>query len=201
MHRVFDVLRAQARALGSALAEEGSVPDADAVFYLTLDELLGPLPADVAELVAFRRERRALYRSLEVPAQFSGVPEPILVPVSDAAGPGPGTDSTLRGLAVAAGSLEGTARVVLDATGDVEVRDGEILVCHTTDPSWISLMVVAGGLVTDIGSALSHAAIVARELGIPCVVGADGASATIRTGDLLRLDGDAGSVTILRRAL
>jgi pyruvate,water dikinase len=100
---------------------------------------------------------------------------------------------------MAAGTLSGTARVVRDPTGGVEVRDGEILVCHTTDPSWISLMMVAGGLVTDIGSALSHAAIVARELGIPGVVGAEGATDAIRTGDLLRLDGDAGTVTILRR--
>lgn len=200
MHRVFDVMRAHARALGSTLCEDGTLPDADAVFHLTLDELLGPPPPDVADLVAHRRERRAYYRTLEVPALFTGVPEPRPA-VRDGAGPsGTGAEAVLRGLAVASGTLEGIARVVDDPTAGVEVEDGEILVCHTTDPSWISLMVVAGGLVTDIGSALSHAAIVARELGIPCVVAAGQATTTIRTGDQLRLDGDAGTVTVLRRA-
>jgi len=211
MHRVFDVMRAHARTLGSTLHGDGTLPDADAVFHLTLNELLGTLPPDATDLIAHRRQRREHYRTLEIPAQFTGVPEALPAagdavsgrdgaPVERGLAAVAGTP-VVRGLAVAAGTLEGTARVVRDPTGGVDVRDGEILVCHTTDPSWISLMVVAGGLVTDIGSALSHAAIVARELGIPCVVGAEGATSTIRTGDLLRLDGDAGTVEIIRLAL
>src|SRR5205814_10530304 len=73
----------------------------------------------------------------------------------------------ITGLAVSPGVVEGRARVVLDAAAS-ELEPGEVLVCETTDPSWASLFLVASALVIDIGGALSHGAIVARELGVPC---------------------------------
>ena len=78
--------------------------------------------------------------------------------------------------------------------------DGEVLVCKFVDPGWTALMSLAGALVTDIGSAASHGAIVARELGIACVVGTGNATRALRTGDLVRVDGSTGEVALLTRS-
>jgi pyruvate,water dikinase len=100
---------------------------------------------------------------------------------------------------VSAGTVEGIARVVHDAdAGDLE--DGEILVCATTDPSWASCFLVAGAVVIDIGGPLSHGAIVAREMGIPCVINTGNGTRAIKTGDRLRVDGSTGLVVIQERA-
>jgi pyruvate,water dikinase len=80
-----------------------------------------------------------------------------------------------------------------------DVEPGEVLVAPTTDPSWASIMFVSAALVVDIGSVLSHAAVVARELGLPCVVNTRVGTRVLRDGDLVRVDGTAGTVTILRR--
>ena len=79
----------------------------------------------------------------------------------------------------------------------ISLDDGDILVCETTDPSWVSLFLVAGGVVTDHGGLLSHGPIVARELGIPCVCGTGDGSHRIQDGQRLRLDGDAGKVEVI----
>jgi phosphoenolpyruvate synthase/pyruvate phosphate dikinase len=92
--------------------------------------------------------------------------------------------------------IEGRARVVTDPE-KTELEEGDLLVCEATDPGWISLFLVAGGVVTDLGGMLSHGAIVAREMGIPCVVGTRTASRTIRDGQRVRIDGDRGVVTLL----
>jgi pyruvate,water dikinase len=77
---------------------------------------------------------------------------------------------------------------------------GDILVAHTTDPSWASIMFLAKALVVDIGGLLSHAAVVGRELGIPCVMGTGTGTRALRTGDVCRVDGSAGTVHVLKRA-
>ena len=87
---------------------------------------------------------------------------------------------------------------MLDPLAGEPLQQGEILVCETTDPSWTSLFLVAAGLVIDVGGALSHGAILARELGVPCVINTRVGSQVLRTGDLLRVDGDAGRVEVLR---
>ena len=114
------------------------------------------------------------------------------------AGTGSGSD-TLTGVGVSPGVVEGPARVVTDPSFD-DVEAGEILVAPATDPSWASIMFLSSALVVDIGGALSHAAIVARELGVPCVVNTGTGTRTVRTGDHLRVDGGTGTVTILKRA-
>jgi pyruvate,water dikinase len=80
---------------------------------------------------------------------------------------------------------------------NTELDDGDILVCETTDPGWVSLFLVAGGVVTDFGGLLSHGPIVARELGIPCVCGTEDGSNRIRDGQRIRVDGDRGTVEVL----
>ena len=95
---------------------------------------------------------------------------------------------------------KGTARVVVDPFDAEPLEPGEILVCRFTDPSWAPLFSLADALVIDIGAAASHGAIVARELGVPCVIGTGDGTRRIRTGDRLRVDGSAGRVEILDRA-
>ena len=110
----------------------------------------------------------------------------------------PAAANTLQGLGVSAGVVEGTARVIASALETVE--PGEILVCPFTDPGWTPLLIVAAGVVLDVGGTMSHGAIIARELGIPCVLGTENGTARISTGDRLRVDGGAGIVEILERA-
>ena len=95
------------------------------------------------------------------------------------------------------GAADGAVRVVLDPARVEAIDAGDVLVCHTTDPAWASLMFLAGALVVDVGGPMSHAAIVARELGVPCVVGTGDGTARLRDGDRVRVDGTAGVVTEL----
>jgi pyruvate,water dikinase len=87
-------------------------------------------------------------------------------------------------------------RVIADPTYE-DVEPGEILVAPYTDPSWASIMFTSAALVVDIGGLLSHAAVVARELGVPCVMGTQEGTRRLRTGDLCRVDGHAGTVELL----
>lgn len=104
----------------------------------------------------------------------------------------------VTGLGASPGVVEGLARVV-EEPGDDELLPGEILVCRTTDPSWSAYFLLAAGVVIDIGGPLSHGAIVARELGIPCVINTTDGTRRIRTGERIRVDGGAGRVERLER--
>jgi pyruvate,water dikinase len=191
--QALDVARASARVLGEDLAQQGVLGDPEDVFYLTVDELDSP-PAKAKELVAFRRERRDEYLGLRVPDWWTGMPEATRPEAAEAARVG----EEITGVAGSPGVVEGRARVVLDPTEPLE--PGEILVCETTDPSWTSLFLVAAGLVIDIGGPISHGAIVARELGVPCVINTRTGTRRLQTGDLLRVDGSAGVVQVLEKA-
>ena len=193
--QALDGARAAARVLGEELAGDGAIGDPDDVCYLTVDEIFGGLPADPKEVVAFRRAKRDEYLGLRLPDTWTGVAVPTKIEASEAARAG----DEITGLAVSPGVVEGRARVVLDAATS-ELEPGEVLVCETTDPSWASLFLVASALVIDIGGALSHGAIVARELGVPCVINTRVGTRRLRTGDLLRVDGERGVVTVLAAA-
>jgi phosphohistidine swiveling domain-containing protein len=103
----------------------------------------------------------------------------------------------LHGSAAAPGVVEGPARIVRSVDQMADVRDGEILVCGSTSPSWAPIFSRIKATVTDIGGVMSHAAIVCREYGLPAVVGTGRATAQIRTGQRIRVDGTAGTVTVL----
>lgn len=104
----------------------------------------------------------------------------------------------LLGIGVSPGVVTGRARVVGDLSEAAALEPGDILVCATTDPSWVPLFMVAGGVVCEIGAQASHAAIVSRELGVPCVVSVAGATSQLSEGDLVRLDGTAGTVDVVQ---
>jgi phosphohistidine swiveling domain-containing protein len=110
-----------------------------------------------------------------------------------AAGP-PADAGALVGTAASAGTVTGRARVVLEPTG-AHLVPGEVLVAPSTDPGWTPLFLTAGGLVMEMGGANSHGAVVAREYGIPAVVGLPGATSSIVTGQEITVDGTRGVVT------
>jgi phosphohistidine swiveling domain-containing protein len=193
-----DVARAAARRIGELMVLDGRLDERDDVFFLTLGELTQERPQHPRELVSFRRERFRLFERLELPVAWQGMPTPVAVH-------GPGRDELevadgVRGVGVSPGVVEGVIRVVLDPD-ELDVRPDEILVAPTTDPSWSAVMFISKALIVDIGGALSHAAIVARELGIPCVVNTGNGSRVLRTGDYCRVDGGSGEVQVLTRTL
>jgi pyruvate,water dikinase len=106
--------------------------------------------------------------------------------------------SELNGAAASPGIVEGPARVVRSLDELAEVREGEILVCGSTSPAWAPIFNKVKATVTDVGGVMSHAAIVAREYGLPAVVGTGRATSEIRTGQSIRVDGSTGVVTLLR---
>ena len=107
--------------------------------------------------------------------------------------------ASLAGSPVSPGSVEGRVRVVLDPRR-ADLLPGEILVCPGTDPSWTPLFLTAAGLVMEVGGMMTHGAVVAREYGIPAVVGVDRATERLRTGQRIALNGSTGEIRLLSTA-
>ena len=189
-----DAGRAATRALGATLATDGRIDTDDDAFHLFAEELLAPGAADLRALVADRKAEREEALSIDVPEGWTSNPE---VTPKAATAAERADRITVNGIGGSPGVAEGRALVILDAADDIDVEPGDVLVCPTTDPSWLALMTVAEALVIDIGAAASHGAIVARELGVPCVIGTRTGTRDLRTGDRVRVDGSTGTVDVL----
>ncbi len=189
-----DGARASARAIGAKWALEGTLADPEDVFHLFADELIAGRRDGLSDLVAERHELRDRLLSMEIPETWHGQPEVGVKHTVAAA-----HMMTVTGLGASPGIADGRVRIVHDAADDIDIDTGDILVCPTTDPSWVSLMTVAAALVIDIGAAVSHGAIVARELGLPCVIGTKSGTRDLREGDLVRVNGTTGRVEVLER--
>jgi pyruvate, water dikinase len=211
------------REFGALLATHGFIEDGEDVFQLSryevasaLDELVlswatggEPLGPKHWPAIAARRKRLLAKLGEWTPPPALGVsPEAVTDPMTimlwgvttervqewarqqDAG-------AVLNGAAASPGVIEARARVVRSPDEIAEVRDGEVLVCGSTSPAWAPIFSKIAATVTDVGGVMSHAAIVCREYGLPAVVGTGRATARIRTGQLIRVDGTAGSVTVL----
>ncbi|MDQ2649767.1 MAG: NAD-dependent epimerase/dehydratase family protein [Actinomycetota bacterium] len=188
--RAIHAFRVAVRERARRLVEDGKLADAGDVFYCTYEELLS-VSQPPAEVLDDRRGERARLATYRMPLSFEGTWTP---EVDDAAGlAGPGT--VLTGVAAVDGVHEGIARVMTSPTDDLEPDD--VLVTSTTDIGWTPYFALAGAVVTDIGGVASHAAIVAREHGIPSVVGMGDATRRLRSGMRVRVDGAAGTVEVL----
>jgi pyruvate,water dikinase len=192
-----DGVRRAARDFGAEQVAAGVLAEVDDVFYLQVEECValaqGQLP-DVAEIVAARRGFRAAHRQVELPVFFRGMPEPVL---RDAPVTGDRGAVEISGSASGGGQVEGRARVLLDVNDAISLDDGDILVCRFTDPSWAPLMSLAEALVIDVGGSASHGAVVARELGIPYVIGTERGTSLLRDGDRILVDGEKNLVRVL----
>ena len=188
------------RGFGRRLLGEGLVDSVDDVWMLEREELRRALTEtfDLREIVARRREEQA--RGLVEGARpYLGDPPVERERDSIIEGfYGSGGDD-LIGAGASPGIAEGVARVVADQADFARIQTGDILVTTTTTPAWTPLFPSLAGLVTETGGILSHAAVVAREYGLPAVVGASGAAAAIQDGVRIRIDGSAGTIAILGR--
>jgi pyruvate,water dikinase len=183
--------RHELRRIGAELAAAGRLAQAGDVFFLDLREVRAALAGrDLRDVVAHRRtdHDREMGRRHVPRVLLSDGTEP----EAGAGGP-PTADGALVGTAASAGTVTGPARVVLDPTG-AHLSPGEILVAPSTDPGWTPLFLTAGGLVMEMGGANSHGAVVAREYGIPAVVGVPDATGRISTGQRVEVDGTHGLV-------
>jgi pyruvate,water dikinase len=191
--RVLAHARAQLAILGAELAARGLLATADDVFFLELREVAAALDGvDQRGLVADRRAEydRELRRRHIPRVLLSDGTEPEAL-----ARAGAPDDGALVGTPASAGTVTAAARVVLDPVG-ARLEPGEILVAPSTDPGWTPLFLTAGGLVMEMGGANSHGAVVAREYGIPAVVGVPDATTHLHTGQAVTVDGAAGTVTV-----
>lgn len=188
-----DGMRASARSIGRVLCDRGLLEDPEHVFFLTLEELLRGDHAASASSVPERLEAHQRYLKLDLPSYWRGDPIPVEISEHTLRESGP---AAVRGLGVCAGEVTGSVKVVQEAESEQadEFEPGDVLVCRTTDPSWAPMLSIAAAVVIDIGGAMSHGAIVARELGIPCVINTGNGSKVLRTGDVVTVDGSSGTV-------
>lgn len=185
---------------GERLVVDGVITKAVDVFHLSTEEIAGFLesPEPASELVAERKQELAAWLAMD-PPQYLGAP-----PgnggsdrFSRAMEPTDSSDGVLKGHAASTGTVTGLARVVLGPQDFASVSEGEIVVAPASNPSWVPLFGVIGGLVTNTGGVLCHAAVVAREFGIPAVVGVPEATTKIASGDKISVDGSTGEVHLL----
>lgn len=196
--RVIDGLRSGYRELGRELVSEGLLPNPDLVFFMTHSELgqlvASPSPALVMKAVGKMRLYSHL-DNLRFQELSFGPPQPIQE--RGACGEGGGAGVELVGSPVYQGKVTGTARVVTRLQDAETIQSGDILVTVCTDIGWSPYFPLLSGVVTELGGLFSHGAVVAREYGLPCLVGVVGATAAIRSGDKVLLDSTRGTLTLL----
>lgn len=186
--RITHELRLSVRERGRRLADRGILGSPDDVHYLSPEEIYAP-PADAKARVQRRRAERDRLRELDFPVHFRQPWQPDTDVAPAASG------QTISGMAVSPGVARGRVRIMRDAADVLE--PGEILVANVTDTGWTPFFGCAAAVVTNIGGAMSHAAIVAREFGVPAVVNTLVATQQLKDGQLVEVDGTAGMIRIL----
>lgn len=201
--RLFGRVRRIVRASGRRLAEAGVLQAESDVFLLTVEEWLGAVEGGVPDrglkaLVEMRRAEQAQDLARADPPERLTVRGGFLIGLAGAeaattADDEDADDAARTGQPCCAGVVTARVRVIADPRIET-LEAGEILVARHTDPGWIAVFANASGVIAERGSLLSHSAIVAREMGVPCVVALKGATGWLKSGDLVRLDGGTGRV-------
>ncbi|MBN1581752.1 MAG: phosphoenolpyruvate synthase, partial [Anaerolineae bacterium] len=203
----YPVLRAMLRELGDRFVQAGSIGEAEDIFWLQADEVQSAMTvlnrgeplANLAESVAQRQTRHvALARVTPPPMlpprkKYMGINMEHFVPADE----GSHSGGMLKGIAASAGQVTAPACILHGPEDFDRMQPGHILVAGITTPAWTPLFAMAAGVVTDIGGPLSHGSIVAREYGIPAVLGTGVATRRIQSGQTITVDGSAGTVTLV----
>ncbi|KAL1480728.1 hypothetical protein MTO96_050786, partial [Rhipicephalus appendiculatus] len=192
--RVVHQLRLLCHQLSQRMVQEGRLPSPELLFFLTYEEIGVLLQTRSPELVlkAQRRQKihaeadKCLYASI-----FVGMPKPIERTKIHVEG-----DFEIKGSPMSQGTVEGRVRVAHTFDDAHLIQKGVILVTTATDTGWTPYFPLLAGVVTELGGPLSHGAVVAREYGLPCVVGVEGITSMLNSGDYIQLDGNTG---IIRR--
>ncbi|MFD3437209.1 rifamycin-inactivating phosphotransferase [Streptomyces sp. NPDC058685] len=176
------------------LVEAGVLPEKEDVFYLTFQELHDVARSNQVDALLVERRKEAFrsYHALTPPRVLTSDGEALTGAYRRDDVPA----GALVGLPVSAGTIEGRARVIVDM-GEADLEAGDILVTAFTDPSWSPLFVAVAGLVTEVGGLMTHGAVIAREYGLPAVVGVERATRLIKDGQRIRVHGTDGYIEIL----
>jgi rifampicin phosphotransferase len=192
--KIFDLYRTALLEQGNRLVAQGKLERADDIFFVTYADLKAFAKGQALDLKAMVARQRADYEReqtrKQLPRLLSSTGEVFYEGVRSA------NPNDIVGDGVSPGVVEGNVRVVRDPRG-VRLEPGEILVCPATDPGWTPLFLAAGGLVMEVGGMVTHGAVVAREYGIPAIVGVHNATTRLQTGQRVKVDGSAGVVTIV----
>ncbi len=193
----FDMIKQAILQEAQVLLDENILEQLEDIYWLTLDELIHVITTRQVDkkLLAVRREQFEYCLKLVPPRVMTSEGE-ILDGLSKSKSLSP---DTLIGSPVSVGIVEGRARIVTNLS-EAKLAKGDILVAPFTDPGWTPLFSLAAGLVTEAGGLMTHGAVVAREYGIPAVVGVDGATQKIKDGQFIRIDGRTGSISLLKEA-
>jgi rifampicin phosphotransferase len=197
-------MRLDALEIGRRLVADGKLEAPDQIYFLTFDEFRAAAGGGHVDLDRVHTRQAAeadIFRYQEPLFAIAGEVPPVDEwPLKSETAADADRRDEVTGAAGSPGVATGRARVVIDAYADAPTEPGEVLVAPITDPGWMPLFVGAVAVVAEMGGELSHTMIVSRDLGIPAVVGAVGATSLIKTGDLLEVDGSNGVVRILERA-
>lgn len=190
-------LKRSYRALGQQLVVEDKLDDADQVFFFTHSELMafvlgGDDSRDWRQKTKARRVALGFQNRLEFDEICVGKPQPLDARLTNA-----DDESSIVGRPVSSGVVEAVARVAFNVTEAATLKPGEILVAPITDVGWTPYFNLISGLVTDVGSSVSHGAVIAREYGLPAIVNTRVGTRRIKTGDKIQLNADTGVVSIL----
>ncbi|KAG1682232.1 putative phosphoenolpyruvate synthase [Nymphon striatum] len=196
--RTIDQYRKQWRKFAKKLVTEGRLPDENLLFFMSFEEIEDLLETRSAKIIQRAVRRKRLHPQLErlrFPEICIGIPRPIQD--NDVAPDLIDGSLNLKGVPVSRGVVEGLARVVLHVDDAHAIQNDDILITNATDIAWSPYFPSLSGVVTELGGLISHGAVVAREYGIPCVVGVTNATIHIKSGDMIRLNGNDGSIIVL----
>jgi pyruvate,water dikinase len=190
------LLRRHVLELGRRFTDRGVLVEPQDIFYLTIPEIkqiLSGEQIDCKNIVSERKSKREQNSRYNVPDVFVGEFKPEMVKVNVARE----LKRVFTGYAASSGVVQGRARIIRSPNDFRRFNAGEILVAPATDPIWSTMFPIAKAVVTEMGGVLSHASIVAREYGIPCVVNVQGIIAVLEDDDLIEVDGTNGTVKII----
>ena len=198
--KVFGTVRKIMKKMGVHLKNNNLINNEKDVFYLTVDEIFGLvdgsiIDVDLKKLIELRKEEYKKYETEAI------LPDRFLTRgflgenfyYEDLAGNSQLDENTLQGTGCSKGIIKGKVKIVLNPM-DTQVEDGDIVVTKSTDPSWVMVFPLLKGLIVEKGSLLSHSAIISREMNIPAIVGVQGATSILKTGDMVQFDGSTGII-------
>ncbi|OYD09578.1 PEP/pyruvate-binding domain-containing protein [Paludifilum halophilum] len=190
--------------VGQTLVRHRVLDEREEILYLYLDEVFDCLknPEPMCDRVQKRKEAYEEYKKTSVPVFFGTPPEALKKDPMFEEMFGPimkeeGSSDAIKGHAASKGTFTGAVKVIHDEKEFGKLQQGDVLVCKTTTPTWTILFSTAGAVVTDAGGVLSHSGIIAREYGVPAVLGTQAATRKLRDGDRVTVDGTHGTVTLL----
>jgi len=199
--RVFGLIREAARSIGCKFAQLGIIEQPDDIFYLEIDEIFDFIKGtsnftDIKGLIAFRKREYEKFERETLPDRFVTygiVNNQNVCEKNDFTNISKQGKLILKGVSCCPGTVEGRAKVILSPKDNIELN-GEIIVAERTDPGWVPLYPSASGLLIERGSVLSHSAIVARELGLPTIVGIKNLTKLVKDGQIIKMDAGKGIV-------